>query len=95
MRGADSMTHVKRLLCMERGLFTIVACGAPYKALSNRKGEDVELWHKRLAHTNYRNIQQIISKEAVRGIPTLDVKDQACGDFQVGKQTKSCHRKLQ
>ncbi|GAA0142952.1 hypothetical protein LIER_03742 [Lithospermum erythrorhizon] len=46
------------------------------QALSCRKGEDAELWHKRLGHTNYRNIHQIISKEAVGGIPTFDIKDQ-------------------
>ncbi|GAA0171216.1 hypothetical protein LIER_25302 [Lithospermum erythrorhizon] len=65
------------------------------QALSSRKGEDADLWHKRLGHTNYRNIQQIISKEAIRGILPIDVKDQACGECHVGKHTKSCHQKLQ
>ncbi|GAA0142668.1 hypothetical protein LIER_03512 [Lithospermum erythrorhizon] len=50
---------------------------------------------RRLGHTNYRNIQQIISTEAVRGIPPFDVKDQGCGECQIEKQTKSCHQKLQ
>ncbi|GAA0164165.1 hypothetical protein LIER_39731 [Lithospermum erythrorhizon] len=48
-----------------------------------------------LGYTNYRNIQQIISKEAVRGLPPLEVKDKGCGECQVGKQTKSYHQKLQ
>ncbi|GAA0150755.1 hypothetical protein LIER_09621 [Lithospermum erythrorhizon] len=64
------------------------------QAPSSRKGEHDELWPKRLGHTNYINIQQIISKEAVRGILPFDVKDQACGDCQVEKQSNSCHQKL-
>ncbi|GAA0145719.1 hypothetical protein LIER_36174 [Lithospermum erythrorhizon] len=36
------------------------------------------MWHKKLGHTNYRNIQQLISKEAVRGLPMLDIKDKIC-----------------
>ncbi|GAA0147784.1 hypothetical protein LIER_07400 [Lithospermum erythrorhizon] len=50
------------------------------KALTSKKGEDAELWHKKLGHTNYRNIQQIMSKDVVRGIPPLDVKNKACGE---------------
>ncbi|GAA0166485.1 hypothetical protein LIER_21629 [Lithospermum erythrorhizon] len=65
------------------------------QAMSSRKGEDAELWHKKLGHTNYRNIQQIIFKGAVRGILSLDVKDQSCGECQVENQTKSCHQKQQ
>ncbi|GAA0185805.1 hypothetical protein LIER_33093 [Lithospermum erythrorhizon] len=65
------------------------------KALTSKKCEDTELWHKKIGHTNYRNIQQSISKEVVRRIPPLDVKDKACGQCQVGKQTKSYHQKLQ
>ncbi|GAA0164800.1 hypothetical protein LIER_20350 [Lithospermum erythrorhizon] len=64
-------------------------------ALSSRKDEDADLWHRRLGHSHYRNIQQIVSKEAVRGIPRIEVKEKACGECQTGKQTKSCHPKLQ
>ncbi|GAA0154497.1 hypothetical protein LIER_12456 [Lithospermum erythrorhizon] len=35
------------------------------RSLSCRTKEDVEIWHRKLGHTNYRNIQQLISKEAV------------------------------
>ncbi|GAA0186742.1 hypothetical protein LIER_34030 [Lithospermum erythrorhizon] len=65
------------------------------KALSSKKCDDAELWHKKLGDSHYRNIQQIISKEAIRGLPPLEVKDKACGECQVRKQTKSCHQKLQ
>ncbi|GAA0185672.1 hypothetical protein LIER_32960 [Lithospermum erythrorhizon] len=35
------------------------------KALVSIKNKDSELWHKKLGHTNYRNNQQLISKEAL------------------------------
>ncbi|GAA0164082.1 transmembrane signal receptor [Lithospermum erythrorhizon] len=56
---------------------------------------DAELRHKKLDHTNFRNIQQLIAKEAVRGLPHLVVKETTCGECQVGKQTKMSHQLLQ
>ncbi|GAA0144014.1 hypothetical protein LIER_35851 [Lithospermum erythrorhizon] len=61
----------------------------------SKKSEDVELWHKKLGHTNYWNIQQLMSKEAERRLPVLEIKDRVCGECQVGKRTKGCHQKLQ
>ncbi|GAA0170204.1 hypothetical protein LIER_24514 [Lithospermum erythrorhizon] len=46
----------------------------PQKALSSRVQGDVDLWHKRLGHTNYRNIQQLITKNVVRGLPPFVVE---------------------
>ncbi|GAA0151662.1 hypothetical protein LIER_10338 [Lithospermum erythrorhizon] len=45
----------------------------PQKALTSRAQEDVELWYKKLGHTNYHNIQQLIAKVVVRGLPPLVV----------------------
>ncbi|GAA0161969.1 hypothetical protein LIER_18164 [Lithospermum erythrorhizon] len=64
----------------------------PHKDLSFMKQENLETWHRRLGHTNYTNIQQLISKNAVRGLPKLEVKEKLCGDFQVGKQTRVSHQ---
>ncbi|GAA0186984.1 transmembrane signal receptor [Lithospermum erythrorhizon] len=68
----------------------------PYqKALSSRAQGDVELWHKRLGHTNYRNIRQLISRNAVRGLPHFVVRERICGEYQIGKQTRVSHQQLQ
>ncbi|GAA0156054.1 hypothetical protein LIER_13637 [Lithospermum erythrorhizon] len=37
----------------------------PQNAFHIKTQEDIELWHKKLGHTNYRNIQKVIAKEAV------------------------------
>ncbi|GAA0151706.1 hypothetical protein LIER_10367 [Lithospermum erythrorhizon] len=54
----------------------------PQRALSSRIQEDAELWLKNLEHTNYENIQQLISKEAVEGLPKLVVEETICGECQ-------------
>ncbi|GAA0184028.1 hypothetical protein LIER_31342 [Lithospermum erythrorhizon] len=66
----------------------------PHKALSSRKQENLETWHRRLGHTNYRNIQQLISKNAVRGLPKLEIKEKFSGDRQVRKQTRVSQQQL-
>ncbi|GAA0142754.1 hypothetical protein LIER_03582 [Lithospermum erythrorhizon] len=60
----------------------------PQKALHSRTHNDAQLWDKNLGHSNFRNIQQLIAKEAVRGLPHLVVKETSCRECQVGKQTK-------
>ncbi|GAA0163499.1 hypothetical protein LIER_43650 [Lithospermum erythrorhizon] len=66
---------------------------SPHKVMSCRTEEDVEMWHIKLGHTNYRNIQQLIFKEAVKGLPKLEIKEKICGKCRVGKQTKVSHQR--
>ena len=41
-------------------------------------------------------MKRIISEEAVRGIPKLEIEEgMVCGDCQVEKQTKMSHQKIQ
>ncbi|GAA0164151.1 hypothetical protein LIER_19856 [Lithospermum erythrorhizon] len=56
--------------------------------------ENLETWHKRLGHTNYRNMHKLISNDAVRGLPKLEVKEKLRGDCQVGKQTQVSHQQF-
>ncbi|GAA0172339.1 hypothetical protein LIER_26184 [Lithospermum erythrorhizon] len=67
----------------------------PHRAMSYRTKKDVEMWYRKLGHTNYRNIQQYISKKAVRGLPKLDFKEKIYGECQVGKHTKVSHQWFQ
>ncbi|GAA0160150.1 hypothetical protein LIER_38985 [Lithospermum erythrorhizon] len=66
-----------------------------HRSMSCKVDDEVDIWHKKLGHTNYRNIQQLISKEAVRGLPQMSIKEKTCGECQVGKQTKVSHQMLQ
>ncbi|MCH81386.1 gag-protease polyprotein, partial [Trifolium medium] len=70
-----------------------------FKVLSTclmSKEDDVQLWHQKLGHLHLRGIKKIISKEAIRGLPQLSIKeDTVCGECQIGKQVKTSHPKLQ
>ncbi|GAA0149903.1 hypothetical protein LIER_08960 [Lithospermum erythrorhizon] len=59
-----------------------------------RHDDNATIWHRKLGHTNFRNLQQLISKNAVKGLPQLEVKEKTCGDCQVGKQTRVSHQEL-
>ncbi|XP_057808462.1 uncharacterized protein LOC131022938 [Salvia miltiorrhiza] len=59
------------------------------------KLDDVELWHQRLGHVNFKNLQKLITHEVVRGLPNLNFKkDVVCQPCQKGKQHKTAHPML-
>ncbi|XP_050895553.1 uncharacterized protein LOC127102195 [Lathyrus oleraceus] len=60
------------------------------------KENEVKLWHQNRGHLNLKGIKNIMSEEAIRGIPKLKIKEgKACGACQIRKQTKMSHPKLQ
>ncbi|KAK8919170.1 hypothetical protein KSP39_PZI022019 [Platanthera zijinensis] len=53
-------------------------------------------WHKRLAHLNYKTINQLFSKELVRNGPQVKcIKEGICSACQKGKQTESSFHSLE
>ncbi|XP_058771038.1 uncharacterized protein LOC131644531 [Vicia villosa] len=59
------------------------------------KEEEAKLWHQKLGHLHLRGMKKIISTEAVRGIPKLQIDEgRICGECQVGKQTRMSHPKV-
>ncbi|CAJ2641400.1 unnamed protein product [Trifolium pratense] len=60
------------------------------------KNEEVKLWHQKLGHLNLKSMKRVISEEAVRGLPILQIQEgNICGECQIGKQTKVSHQKSQ
>ncbi|CAJ2661762.1 unnamed protein product [Trifolium pratense] len=60
------------------------------------KNEEVKLWHQKLGHLNLKSMKRVISEEAIRGLPSLQIQEgNICGECQIGKQTKVSHQKLQ
>ena len=60
------------------------------------KEEEARLWHQRLGHLHLKGIKEVLSKEAVRGIPNLKIdEEKVCGECQIGKQTRMSHKRLQ
>ncbi|KAK4857126.1 hypothetical protein QYF36_024817 [Acer negundo] len=58
------------------------------------KDEEIELWHERLGHMNYRDLLILHKFYVVRGLPKLGKKvNGVCRPCQQGKQTKSLHKK--
>ena len=54
---------------------------------------DIDLWHERLGHLNYKILSRITSAGVVRGLPTLGKQSPGVyGPCQVGKQLKSTHK---
>ncbi|XP_050387942.1 uncharacterized protein LOC126804739 [Argentina anserina] len=55
--------------------------------------ETFELWHRRLGHVNYQDLQKLSNQQCLRGMPKLSGRiDKMCGDCKSGKQTKSSHK---
>ncbi|KAK0570630.1 hypothetical protein LWI29_004098 [Acer saccharum] len=56
--------------------------------------EQIEVWHQRLGHMNYRDLKVLDRLNVVRGLPKFGKKvEGVCGPCQQGKQTKSVHKK--
>ena len=56
-----------------------------------KEEKEVKLWHQKLGHLHLRGMKRIISMEAVRGIPRLQIDEgRVC---QVVKQTRMSHPK--
>ncbi|KAK0571320.1 hypothetical protein LWI29_014080 [Acer saccharum] len=56
--------------------------------------EQIELWHERLGHMNFRDLRTLGKFNCVRGLLKLGKKANGiCGPCLQGKQTKSMHKK--
>src|SRR6185436_5484228 len=53
------------------------------------------IWHKKLCHLNFKNINRLVTKNLVRGLPAKAYrKGGVCGACQMGKQTKSSFKSI-
>ncbi|CAJ2673932.1 unnamed protein product [Trifolium pratense] len=60
------------------------------------KKDEIKLWHQKLGHLNLRSMKKAIPEEAIKGLPNLQIEEGSiCGEYQIGKQTKKPHPKLQ
>ena len=71
-------------------LYTLDLCQQLNEKCLITSDENSWLWHKRLAHVNFTQLDMLIKKELAIGIPSFKVKrDFICESYQRGKQTKS------
>ena len=53
------------------------------------------LWHKRLAHLNFKNLNKLASKGLVKGLPFISSKkDKICDACEMGKSKRSSHKSI-
>ncbi|XP_019175565.1 PREDICTED: uncharacterized protein LOC109170883 [Ipomoea nil] len=57
------------------------------------KADESKLWHGRLGHVNFRDMDKVIKLDAVRGIPKLKIEQEGvCGACAIGKQIRAPHK---
>ena len=60
------------------------------------QADETKLWHKKLGHLNLRSMNNLLSKQAITGIPDLKIEEgKICGECQIGKQTRMSHKPVQ
>ncbi|XP_075499100.1 uncharacterized protein LOC142537473 [Primulina tabacum] len=53
---------------------------------------ELDLWHQKLGHANFKTLKNLSKYDAVRGMPNLSSGiSYVCGDCQKGKQTRVSH----
>jgi hypothetical protein len=58
--------------------------------------EEANLWHRRLGHVNFKNINKLVKGNLVRGLPSKTFKlDHSCLACKKGKQHKASCKKIE
>ncbi|KAI3503844.1 hypothetical protein L1887_32298 [Cichorium endivia] len=67
--------------------------GGQSLCLLSKANSDVSwLWHRRLAHLNFKDLDKLVAMDLVRGMPALKFdNDSLCSACEHGKQTKQRH----
>ncbi|GJS23428.1 putative ribonuclease H-like domain-containing protein [Tanacetum coccineum] len=78
-------------------LKNIVPSGGITCLYANAIADESKLWHMRLGHVNFKNINKLVKGHLVRGLPTkVFMNDHTCVACKKGKQHKaSCKAKLE
>ncbi|GJR56040.1 putative ribonuclease H-like domain-containing protein [Tanacetum coccineum] len=75
----------------------VVASSKGYTCLlAKASSDEAKLWHRRLGHLNFKNLNKLVKDNLVRGLPSKSFKnDHTCVACQKGKQHKaSCKAKI-
>ncbi|KAJ9545154.1 hypothetical protein OSB04_024861 [Centaurea solstitialis] len=87
------------ILCARRNghLYTTMFYAVPQHLeavvlLAKETKEESWLWHQRLSHQNFRDMNRLVSKHLVNGLPESQLsKDTLCSACEKGKMKKSSH----
>ncbi|GKA71123.1 putative ribonuclease H-like domain-containing protein [Tanacetum coccineum] len=71
-------------------LKNIVPSGGITYLYANATSDESKLWHRRLGHVNFKNINKLVKGHLVRGLPSkVFVNDHTCVACKKGKQHKA------
>ena len=60
--------------------------------LSKAQSDESWLWHRRLSHLNFKDINKLVTGGHVRGLPLLKFdRDHLCAACEMGKQSRQSH----
>ncbi|KAI3690740.1 hypothetical protein L2E82_48947 [Cichorium intybus] len=70
--------------------------GKPRLCLLSKAHSEISwLWHRKLAHLNFRYMNQLVTREMVRGMPLLRFHNEnLCAACALGKQKKKPHKSI-
>ncbi|GKA31326.1 ribonuclease H-like domain-containing protein [Tanacetum coccineum] len=76
-------------------LENIVPLGGLACLIAKATSDESNLWHRRLGHVNFKNLNRLVKGNLVRGLPTkLFQNDHTCVACQKGRTQASCNAKL-
>ncbi|GJT90994.1 putative ribonuclease H-like domain-containing protein [Tanacetum coccineum] len=74
-------------------LKNIVPSGGITCLYANATADESKLWHRRLGHVNFKNINKLVKGHLVRGLPSkVFVNDHTCVTCKKGKQHKASYK---
>ena len=60
--------------------------------LSKAQSDESWLWHRRLSHLNFKDINKLVTGGHVRGLPLLKYdREHLCAACEMGKQSRQSH----
>ncbi|GJS36308.1 putative ribonuclease H-like domain-containing protein [Tanacetum coccineum] len=77
-------------------LKSIIPSGGVTCLVAKASEDEAILWHRRLGHVNFKNINKLVKNNLVRGLPSKTFKhDHSCLAYRKGKQHKASCKKLE
>ncbi|GJY32886.1 ribonuclease H-like domain-containing protein [Tanacetum coccineum] len=77
-------------------LKSIIPSGGVTCLVAKASEDEAILWHRRLGHVNFKNINKLVKSNLVRGLPSKTFKhDHSCLACRKGKQHKASCKKLE
>ncbi|GJT83942.1 zinc finger, CCHC-type containing protein [Tanacetum coccineum] len=95
--SCSDFKEVQRWLCgLGMTLKNIIPSGGITCLVAKATEDEAVLWHRRLGHVNFKNINKLVKGNLVRGLPSKTFKlDHSCVACRKGKQHRASCKKIE